>query len=366
VTSFGIALAWLPPGASEPSFLVVQRRDSYAYVEFLRGKYDIRNRRYVVEMFASMTEVERTALLTHGFQQLWDNLWGGCSLPAARPYGSPGGSPGGSPEVSPGGSPEGSPGGSPEGSPGGSPGGSPEGSPGGSPEGSPEGSPGGSPGGSPDATAEDGEPLSEGTKYGNRMEFFEARSKFRRLQKGVRMRTCDGEHIVLDLAYAADRGRALGCDVVVPEWGFPKGRRNRCGETGLECALRELQEETGIHRSRIEIAPGKPFEEVFTGSNGVRYRHVYYAAKVAGEPDGQGQRAGSIGFAGPAAKPAGKPRTRFCQRELRAAEFFDKDAVHVLFEGSKERQEVFKRLVRAACGAEAGDCAVACAGPSGG
>ena len=352
MTSFGIALSWLPPGASEPAFLVVQRRDSYAYVEFLRGKYDIRNRRYVVEMFASMTEGERTALLSHGFQQLWDNLWGGCSLPAT-------GADAGADDAINGGSPGGSPG-----------------------------------AGSPDATVGDGELLSEGTKYGNRMEFFEARSKFRRMQKGVRMRTCDGEHIVLDLAYAADRGRALGCDVVVPEWGFPKGRRNRCGETGLECALRELQEETGIHRSRIEIAPGKPFEEVFTGSNGVRYRHVYYAAKVAGEQRPQGaprdlaandarpessresspdssqaalpawlpasrpaSRPASHPESSPASRPAAKPWTRFCQRELRAAEFFDKDAVHVLFEGSKERQEVFKRLVRAACGAEANSCA---------
>jgi len=62
-----------------------------------------------------------------------------------------------------------------------------------------------------------------------------------------------------------------------PEWGFPKGRRNP-KESDLECALREFQEETDIHASKISVLPVQPVEEVFTGSNGVRYKHIYYLA----------------------------------------------------------------------------------------
>jgi 8-oxo-dGTP pyrophosphatase MutT (NUDIX family) len=68
-------------------------------------------------------------------------------------------------------------------------------------------------------------------------------------------------------------------EYVEPEWGFPKGRRN-INEDDMNCAVREFQEETGIHTRNIRINWDiKPLEEVFTGSNKVRYKHVYYVAK---------------------------------------------------------------------------------------
>jgi 8-oxo-dGTP pyrophosphatase MutT (NUDIX family) len=45
-----------------------------------------------------------------------------------------------------------------------------------------------------------------------------------------------------------------------PEWGFPKGKRNKW-ESGLECALRELYEETGIDKSMISIDNTNTFTE---------------------------------------------------------------------------------------------------------
>lgn len=62
-----------------------------------------------------------------------------------------------------------------------------------------------------------------------------------------------------------------------PEWGFPKGRRIP-KESDVDCALREFQEETDIPKDNIQILPVNPIEEIFVGSNGVRYRHVYFLA----------------------------------------------------------------------------------------
>ena len=65
-----------------------------------------------------------------------------------------------------------------------------------------------------------------------------------------------------------------------PEWGFPKGRKNEL-ETSLECAMRELQEETGISRDMYEIDVSiNPFEEEFIGTNGLKYINIYYVAFV--------------------------------------------------------------------------------------
>jgi len=64
------------------------------------------------------------------------------------------------------------------------------------------------------------------------------------------------------------------------EWGFPKGRRN-IKETNLACAQREFFEETGYDKSWYNYDPGIPvIEEVFIGTNGVEYRHVYFIVEM--------------------------------------------------------------------------------------
>lgn len=67
------------------------------------------------------------------------------------------------------------------------------------------------------------------------------------------------------------------------EWGFPKGRKIK-GESGHDCALREFTEETGIsHDDIVLIQTVKPIEENLIGTNGIKYRHIYYLAEVKTE-----------------------------------------------------------------------------------
>ena len=65
-----------------------------------------------------------------------------------------------------------------------------------------------------------------------------------------------------------------------PEWGFPKGRRNN-QEKDFDCAVREFCEETGYSRDTLKhIQNVIPFEETFTGSNYVSYKHRYYLTNM--------------------------------------------------------------------------------------
>ena len=67
-----------------------------------------------------------------------------------------------------------------------------------------------------------------------------------------------------------------------PEWGFPKGRRDHY-ETDMQCAYRELEEETSIHEDELWKATNIcPFIEQFYGSNDIHYRHSYYIAQYVG------------------------------------------------------------------------------------
>lgn len=68
-----------------------------------------------------------------------------------------------------------------------------------------------------------------------------------------------------------------------PEWGFPKGRRDPY-ESDLDCALREMSEETGLRREEVVVVSNlEPLCETFFGSNHIHYCHKYYIVFV---PDG--------------------------------------------------------------------------------
>lgn len=62
-------------------------------------------------------------------------------------------------------------------------------------------------------------------------------------------------------------------------WVFPKGRMQN-GETEIECAMREFEEETNISRKNISVNKNVSFEEIYIGSNNLIYKAVYYIAYI--------------------------------------------------------------------------------------
>lgn len=68
------------------------------------------------------------------------------------------------------------------------------------------------------------------------------------------------------------------CKWTEQEWGFPKGRKN-IHETQFQCAVREFCEETGYNKKYFRTLNDNPIEESFLGTNGVKYKHVYFIAE---------------------------------------------------------------------------------------
>ena len=70
------------------------------------------------------------------------------------------------------------------------------------------------------------------------------------------------------------------CSWVTPEFGFPKGKKN-IWESKFQCAIREFFEESGYsNRDNIKINKDPTWSEVYTGTDGIRYKHVYFTANV--------------------------------------------------------------------------------------
>jgi 8-oxo-dGTP pyrophosphatase MutT (NUDIX family) len=226
-----------------PEYLMVQRKDSLSYVEFIRGKYNIKAKTYIMDMFSLMTEEERQGIKNNSFDKLWQTLW--CKN------------------------------------------------------------------------------LSDDNKSFSK-EYKEACEKFNMLKNGYYIRNGD-EMTFFSIDYIIDNTTSKFNET---EWGFPKGRRN-INECDIHCAIREFKEETGIPSKSIFISHFiKPLEEVFSGSNNVRYKHVYYVAKMMDN-----------------SKVSLDPLNKQQIKEIRNIKWFNyTDAQNKIRDTNIERKELFRRL----------------------
>ena len=62
--------------ANKIKYLLICRKDTLGYVEFLRGKYPLYNKEYIQNIINEMTVQEKANLLTKDFDTLWKDLWG--------------------------------------------------------------------------------------------------------------------------------------------------------------------------------------------------------------------------------------------------------------------------------------------------
>jgi len=74
----------ISPTADSIQFLLIQRKDSLSFIEFIRGKYGAQNDAYMCKLLRGMTQKEQHRLLTATFDDLWNDIWG--KSPSARSH----------------------------------------------------------------------------------------------------------------------------------------------------------------------------------------------------------------------------------------------------------------------------------------
>jgi 8-oxo-dGTP pyrophosphatase MutT (NUDIX family) len=73
VMSYGIIAVKMVDG--DPHYLLIRRRDSLSYVEFMRGKYTLTSPQYIQQLINGMTRDEQGRLVSQTFDSLWSALW---------------------------------------------------------------------------------------------------------------------------------------------------------------------------------------------------------------------------------------------------------------------------------------------------
>lgn len=77
ITSYGIIAFNLNPQGNK--FLMIRRKDSFGYIDFIRGKYSPYNIYQIQNILNEMSITEKERILTQPFDKLSRNMWGGVS-----------------------------------------------------------------------------------------------------------------------------------------------------------------------------------------------------------------------------------------------------------------------------------------------
>lgn len=215
ITSYGVILFRKLEDRIE--YLLIRRKHTLGFIDFMRGKYSVSNRYYIMNMLKQMTCHERHDLVSKTFDELWNKVWNdefSWSHDASL-------------------------------------------------------------------TKKDMELYNNQHRMEenvSRNKFFQLSrgitiSSNSHNHNGVGI----SHRSVYTLGLLVQEATELYGNWTEPEWGFPKGRRNY-QENEYECAMREFSEETGIScGDHLKLVNNLfPLEEVFIGSNYRSYKHKYF------------------------------------------------------------------------------------------
>lgn len=74
--SNGIIAVKIIPETNENMYLMVKRKHTFGFIDFVRGKYSVNNKSHLMQMINEMTREEKEKALNYEFDELWNYLWG--------------------------------------------------------------------------------------------------------------------------------------------------------------------------------------------------------------------------------------------------------------------------------------------------
>lgn len=80
IMSFGV-ICYRTSQNGDMEYLMIQRKDSLSFMEFVRGKYKLDQIQYISQLLSCMSISERDMLINKDFEEVWNIIWYQPSLP---------------------------------------------------------------------------------------------------------------------------------------------------------------------------------------------------------------------------------------------------------------------------------------------
>jgi len=79
ITSIGIIVFRISK-ENKYEYLMIRRKDTLGYIDFMRGKYSVYNKEYIMNMIKQMTKEEKDIIVSKDFNMAWNRIWGNNSI----------------------------------------------------------------------------------------------------------------------------------------------------------------------------------------------------------------------------------------------------------------------------------------------
>lgn len=76
ITSIGIIVYKIDENTKDVLYLLIRRKDTLGFVDFMRGKYNLHDKKYIKNIVEVMTNEEKKRIINVEFDVLWYQLWG--------------------------------------------------------------------------------------------------------------------------------------------------------------------------------------------------------------------------------------------------------------------------------------------------
>ena len=218
ITSHGIVAFRINPFVSDPSlkfeYLMIRRKDTFGFIHFIRGKYSLHNKSYLLNIFGQMTAYEKRRILSQSFDQLWRELWARSDEEIQAVLSN-----------------------------------------------------------MENNGIDDHDETASRSQYNSEESI--SREKFAELKRGI---TEYGMKTKYTLDTLIAESEVVGTKWTEAEWGFPKGRRNQHEKDITCALREFSEETGYGQETVVLIENMHPFEETTMGSNYKSYRNKYYMA----------------------------------------------------------------------------------------
>ena len=77
IISIGVIAFKFDNTINDFQFLMIRRKDTLGFMDFMRGKYSIYNKEYILNLLKEMTLGEKERLISSSFDTMWGELWSG-------------------------------------------------------------------------------------------------------------------------------------------------------------------------------------------------------------------------------------------------------------------------------------------------
>jgi 8-oxo-dGTP pyrophosphatase MutT (NUDIX family) len=76
IISYGLIVFRINKETNKIEYLMIRRKNSFGFIDFMRGKYNLNNIQHIQDIIDEMSIIEKNRIMNDDFKNIWKDTWG--------------------------------------------------------------------------------------------------------------------------------------------------------------------------------------------------------------------------------------------------------------------------------------------------